>query len=504
MKTHLEVERTFELAPSVELPDLAQADGVADVRALDDEDLDATYYDTADLTLARARTTLRRRTGGRDAGWHLKLPVGRDTREEVHKPGRGGGTTVPREMAGLVRARVRGQRLQPIVRLRTTRRVLQLLDAHATVLAEVADDSVTGDVLGDPHETLVWREVEVELVAGDEAVLDSVGALLQTVGAVPSGRPSKLARTLGSRLPAREKRRLPRQPTAGQALLHHLHEQVDELVARDPAVRRDLPDSVHKMRVASRRLRSALKTFRPLLDREVTDPLRSELAHLSEVLGQARDAEVMHERLTSAVAALPPELVLGPVARRIDRELRTRYRARHKDVVAELDGPRYRALLDDLDRLLTEPPYTETAARPARPELRRLVRRVWLRLEQAVAAADDAETPEKREHLLHEVRKTAKQVRYAGEATAPVLGKDARRLAASASNVQDVLGEHQDSVVTREALRELGVTAQGAGENGFTFGLLHGLEAGRADAADSRFGETWERASRPKVLRWMR
>jgi CHAD domain-containing protein len=258
------------------------------------------------------------------------------------------------------------------------------------------------------------------------------------------------------------------------------------------------------MRVATRRLRSALKTFRPLVDREAADRVRAELSHLAEVLGHARDAEVLHERLMAAVGALPPELVLGPVARRVDRELTARYRAAHKAVVAELDGPRYRALLDDLDRLLVEPPFTELAARPARPELRRLVRRVWMRLDAAVTAADEAPTPEQREHLLHEVRKISKQVRYAGEGTAPVLGKDARRLAASAEAVQEVLGEHQDSVVTREALRELGVTAQGAGENGFTFGLLHGLEAGRADAADSRFAATWAEASRPKVLKWLR
>ena len=504
MQTHLEVERTFELAPSAELPDLATAAGVAAVRLLDDEDLDATYFDTSDLSLARARTTLRRRSGGRDAGWHLKLPVGGDTREEVHKPARGGATTVPRELAALVRSRVRGQRLQPVVRLRTSRRVLQLLDADAEVLAEVADDRVTGDVLGDPAETVVWREVEVELVEGDEGLLDVVGALLQTAGAVPSARPSKLARTLGGRLPVHVPRELPRRPTAGQALLHHLHEQVDELTARDPAVRRDLPDAVHKMRVATRRLRSALKTFRPLLDRETADRVREELAHLAEVLGHARDAEVLHERLTTAIAALPPELVLGPVAARVDRELRGRYRTAHQAVVADLDGQRYRELLDDLDRLLAEPPLTGLADRAGRPELRRLVRRVWMRLDAAVTAADDAGSPEQREHLLHEVRKTAKQVRYAGEATTPVLGKDARRLAASAESVQDVLGEHQDSVVTREALRQLGVTAHGASENGFTFGLLHGLEAGRADAADGRFAETWATASRPKVLKWLR
>lgn len=502
--THIEVERTYELAPGVALPELTGVAGVVEARALADERLDATYYDTADLTLARARTTLRRRSGGRDAGWHLKLPVGGDTREEVQLPPRGRGTAVPKELSALVRARVRRDRLEPVVRLRTSRQVLQLLDADARVLAEVADDAVTGDVLGDPLQTVVWREVEIELVDGDDALLDAVGERLEAAGAVRAARPSKLARTLGGRLPAVQPRAEPERPDAGRVLLQHLQEQVDELVARDPAVRRDLPDSVHKMRVATRRLRSALKTFRPLLDREATDRLRDELAHLAGVLGEARDAEVLRDRLRAAVDALPPEQVLGPVAKRIDDTLGSRYRTGHEHVVAELDGARHLALLDDLDRLLTEPPLTELAARPARSELKRLVRRTWKRLADTVAAADAAATPEQREELLHDVRKTAKQVRYAGEAVAPVLGADAKRLARHATAVQEVLGEHQDSVVTREGLRELGVVAHLAGENGFTFGLLHGLEAAHASVAEDRFAAAWKQASRPAALRWLR
>lgn len=500
--SHLEVERTWELAPGLELPELAGADGVASVQALADEDLDATYLDTADLRLARAATTLRRRTGGRDAGWHLKLPVAADTREELQRPARSRGTAVPRELAELVRARTRGERLVPVVRLRTHRRVLQLLAPDGGVLAELADDTVSGEVLLDPPHTVVWREIELELVDGGPALLDVVGALLIATGAVPAVRPSKLARTLGGRLPS-EARESTTQPTAGQALVGHLRTQVEELVARDPAVRRDLPDSIHGMRVATRRLRSALSTFGPLLDRTATDPLREQLRHLAGVLGAARDAEVLHARLGAAIGALPEDLVLGPVTGRIDDALGRRYREAHKRVVGDLDGPRHRALLEALDGLLAAPPLSAAAARPAGPELRRLVRRSWRRLDRAIGQAQAEADPDARRELLHEARKSAKRTRYAAEAAAPVLGGPVRRLGKRVKAVQNLLGEHQDSVVTREELRRLGAASHGAGENGFTFGLLHAQQAALGDAAAARLGAVWRRTSGRKV-RWLR
>jgi CHAD domain-containing protein len=502
--SHLEVERTWEIAPGLDLPDLSGVSPVAAVRVLADERLDATYLDTADLKLARARITLRRRSGGRDAGWHLKLPATGDAREELHRPSRGTrSTTPPRELAALVRSRTRGARLVPVVRLQTERRVVQLLDADERVLAEVADDTVSGQVLLEPPDTVLWREVEVELVEGDAALLDDLGAVLAAAGAVPAVLPSKLARTLGGRMVPDLPARLPARATAGQALVVHLREQAEELLARDPAVRRDLPDSVHKMRVATRRLRSALTSFRPLLERGTTDPLREELKHLAGVLGQARDAEVLQARLRRAVDSLPSDLVLGPVPRRIDDDLGRRHREAHKRVVAQLDSARHRALLDALERLVTAPPLSAAASRPAGPELRRHVRRSWRRLERAVAKAQAAPTAAEREHLLHDARKAAKRTRYAAEAAAPVLGKRSTRLAQRVEAVQEVLGEHQDSVVTREELRRLGAGAHGAGENGFTFGLLHAREVSRGDDATDSFDRVWARAYRPKVVRWL-
>ena len=501
-RSALEVERKYEFVSGSALPDLIGVAGIAEMRPLDLEELDATYYDTADLRLTLAGVTLRRRSGGRDAGWHLKLPVGGDTREEISRPAHGNGTTVPAELRALVGARARKAKLKPVVRLRTRREVRQLVDGAGRVLAEFADDRVTAAVLGDAASAAVWRELEIELVDGDEAVLDAVGALLQETGAVPTGWSSKLAHALGVRLPP------PPPPptrahTAGDAVLRHLREQVTELVSRDPGVRRDAPDAVHKMRVATRRLRSALKTFRPVLDRVATDPVRAELTHLAAVLGGARDAEVLRDRLRAAVGALPVELVLGPVLARIDTELIGRHREAHARVVAELDAARYLALLDSLDQLLDDPPWRERAQRPARKELRHMVRRTWVKLEAAAAAAEAAPTAEQRAHLLHEARKTAKQVRYAAEASVEVLGQDARAFAKRVEAVQEALGEHQDSVVARARLRELGVVAHLAGENAFTFGLLYGLEAGRADRTEEAFDELWPTLA-GKHSRWLR
>ena len=191
-----EVERTYELEGP--LPDLAVVDGVATVARLDDEHLDATYHDTDDLRLAAARTTLRRRSGGRDAGWHLKLPGDGRAREEVHAPPHGDGP--PAELVALVEEVCAGRPLAPVVRLRTTRAVHQLLDPDGGVLAEVADDDVTSVLLPDGPEQR-WREVEVELVRGSDALLDAVEAVLVAAGARPAATPSKLRRALGPRLP---------------------------------------------------------------------------------------------------------------------------------------------------------------------------------------------------------------------------------------------------------------------------------------------------------------
>jgi inorganic triphosphatase YgiF len=423
MDSYSEVERKFDADPGALLPDLSGA-AVVVSKAVESQ-LDATYFDTADGRLARHHITLRRRTGGDDAGWHLKLPAGPDGRTEVRHPLGRATRKVPAALAREVRALVRDRPLVPIAMLQTTRIERRLLDGDGNPLATVADDMVHGQRPGDGEvQVFTWREVEVELLNGNRSFLDAVSGQLRGAGLKPSRSRSKLARLLAdSALPALaapDKTSSLRRSSAGAVVLTHLRGQVDKLVMHDRGARSDEPDAVHQMRVATRRLRSALATYRPLLDPEQTEPIREELKWLGQILGLARDAEVLHSRLQDLVAAQPDELVLGPVARRVDLELNDRHRVAHAALAAALDRDRYFRLLDALDDLVTNPPLTARAGKSARRLLPALVGRAAGRVDRAALAVADARTPKDRDRGLHEVRKTDSPTGCCTSTNAPV------------------------------------------------------------------------------------
>ena len=505
MDRYSEVERKFDADPGALLPDLSGV--AAAVSEPVESQLDATYFDTADTRLARHHITLRRRTGGDDAGWHLKLPAGVDERTEVRLPLGRATHTVPVALAREVRALVRDRPLVPIAVLRTTRIERRLLDGDGTTLATIADDTVVGQRLavGAVQES-TWREVEVELVDGDRSLLDAVSSQLRAGGLTPSGSSSKLARVLGDSAQstteaAPQAMSSAGRVTAGAVVLAHLRGQVDKLVMHDRGARVDEPDAVHQMRVATRRLRSALATYRPLLDRERTDPVRAELKWLGQVLGRSRDTEVLHWRLRDLVAAQPVELVLGPVGARVDLELLDRHRGAHADLVAALGGDRYFRLLDALDTVLTEALLTARAGKPAAAQLPALVGCAAGRVGRA-ARAVAYRTPQERNQGLHEVRKSAKRARYAAESAVPVSGKPAARLAERMEALQDVLGEHQDSVAAQSLLLELAMAAHASGENAFTYGLMYAQERTRAHDTRRTYEPTLRKASTTKARRW--
>src|SRR5580692_8382342 len=129
-----ETEFTYEADGDTELPRLDKLPGVRGVRGPDLQQLEAEYFDTADLRLLRAGITLRRRKGGHDAGWHLKLPAGNGSRDEIRLPPGRAGRRVPAEFAGLVKARTRGEPLTPVASITTRRRTTTLLDAAGEAL----------------------------------------------------------------------------------------------------------------------------------------------------------------------------------------------------------------------------------------------------------------------------------------------------------------------------------------------------------------------------------
>jgi CHAD domain-containing protein len=513
----LEIERKFDVDEAFVLPDLTGVPEVAEVREPVEHSLEAAYYDTADLRLARARVTLRRRTGGGDAGWHVKLPAVAGARRELHSPLGRASKTPPKAVLEPVLGIVRRATAAQVALLRTRRVVTELVDADGRVLAEVADDHVTGTALpaapGEAAVVTVWREVEVELGEVEQGeladeLLAAVAAALVAAGAQPADSPSKLSRVLADRLAAVEGPELPpgelqkatkgrkkkkgrrggtSSAPAGEVVRAALQLQVRALQDADLMVRTGQPDGVHQVRVACRRLRSTLAAFRPVLDRTQTDPLRAELAQVGSALSPTRDAEVALAHLRELVAAQPVELVLGPVAARLQQAVIQDEQAGDVQARTVLSSPEYLRLRDDLDALVAAPPLTADAARPADEVLREVVAHTSRRLRHAVDAAQDSDHPE----ALHEVRKAAKRVRYTAEAAVPVLGRPVAELVSALKGVQEVLGDRQDTFITRPLCTQLGLQAFAAGENAWTWGRLHALEQARGEQAEREFWLRW-------------
>ncbi|MGW0289231.1 CYTH and CHAD domain-containing protein [Streptomyces tuirus] len=489
-ETKREIERKYESDESG-LPDLTGAGGIAAVVDKGVAHLDATYYDTGDERLAASSVTLRRRTGGSDAGWHLKFPIAPDVRDEIHAPL---SDTLPDDLAALVRSRVRDSELLPVVRLRSARDVRHLLDADGRLLAEVSVDTVHAERLTGRGGEAQWTEVEVELAdGGDPALLDKVEKRLRKAGVRPSASPSKLARALEETAPGKRRKspHVRRPVTAGDHVLAYLRTQRDAIVELDPAVRRDIEDSVHSMRVATRRMRSTFKTFGTILDRAVTDPVAAELKWLAGELGLDRDREVLTGRLTAAVDEVPDGLVRGPVTERLHSWSSAEHGGARGRLLGVLDSRRYLALLDTLDALIADPPLLKAAGKAPRKPIAKAVRKDFRKVAGLIGQAADLEPGTDLDVALHEARKKAKRTRYAAEAAEPVLGKPAKTMVKSMKALQNLLGEHQDSVMARKALRELSAVAHAAGESAFTYGLLHEREEQRAVRVEAELPGFW-------------
>jgi CHAD domain-containing protein len=478
----------------MELPDADRLFDLA-VGSSDEAELDATYFDTDDLRLARSGVTLRRRAGGDDAGWHLKLPVDADTRDELQLPLGRSTAQPPARLVSLTRVYTRGRRLEPVAKLVTKRRRWTLTGTDGHELAELADDQVHGIGFHPASGELDWRELEIELVGdGSIQLLEALEAELRAIGARRSAAPSKLSRVLGDRLPSSDAPERPgKRATAGAVVLAYVHEQAGILRSFDPLVRLDTPDAVHKMRVTARRLRSALQGHRRILDRDATAPLVADLRWLGAELASARDAEVLAVRFTTAVDALPTPEVLGPVAAQLTRRFSREQAQGHTRAVAALDSDRYLRLQERLDTLLTDPPLTRRGRRRATRELPPAIGKA---LRRTTARKSDAATGIDRDAALHEMRKAAKRTRYVLEVAEPALGKKTRKLRKRIKDVQSLLGDHHDTVVARPVLRELGAQAHIDGGNGFSFGILHATEQATARHLDDQLTAAWKRVEK--------
>ena len=520
MTTELrELEQKYEARPGMILPPLDGLPKVAKVSGPQEETLTADYYDTQDLRLLQEGITLRRREGGTDAGWHLKLPdddaggEGTSSRREVRVPfgqaARGSGDQVPGELAGLVRAYTRGMPLLPVARIETRRHRSVLRGADGASLAEVVADEVAAQTLGASTTLTRWDEVEVELTGGDPSLLKAAAKRLRRGGLRPAGYSAKIERALADSLPGQDDDQAAAVPApgtlsaaspAGDVVLAYVAAQAARLKALDPAVRRDEPDAVHQMRVSTRRLRAALRAFPRVLPKPAASRLRNELRWLGQALGESRDSEVLSGHLTE-LASAPGELVPAAVLARITAHFTARQAAARAEIMQALDSRRYLAILDELDSLLGDPPRPAEARAPARDVLPRAIAKAHRRARRRMRRAQHMPPGPARDTALHQARKAARRARYTAEAATPALGKDARRFAGRMKKVQSTLGDYHDAVAAGTACRQISAHALRAGEDTFSFGLLADRTRQQAEEAGYRAGKAWKRATRRKATR---
>ncbi len=459
-----EVERKFDAAPGTPLPTL-RSGTYGDSR---DMDMRAVYYDTPDFALFHSRKgTLRRREGGEDQGWHIKLSVSGDERLEVHAPL--GSPVVPDELRVRLAPLVGNAPLLPAATLSTHRAETDIVGPGGVLLGVVCHDDVTAE---SGHTVQRWSEMEVEAVSGDGAWLESVAEDFAAAGIAPASHQSKYAVAVTPSVNA------PVPPvTAGSVVMEYLRAQVGAIEGFAPGVRQQEPDAVHRSRVATRRLRGVLRTFAPLFG--PLPGLTRDLRWHAEELGAARDAEVLDQTLTAFVGELPSEDIDGPVRERVTNSLATTRDEAHADLVHSMSKPRYENLRLALIGLLVNPPLTGRAG--ADPEvLREMVAAASKRTQSAVRSAeshpDDLSA-------WHRVRKLAKATRYACEAMGQHLGGDYVVAASAWEVVTDALGRVQDTQVARERLRELAHDAHRAGEPTRTYDLLAERERGAGERA---------------------
>jgi CHAD domain-containing protein len=298
---------------------------------------------------------------------------------------------------------------------------------------------------------------------------------------------------------------LTRHTPAGEVVLAYLNAQAARLSILDLAVRREKPDAVHQLRVTVRRVRAALQAFKEIVPERDARHLRAELKWLGGVLGSARDTEVLASHLRTDLTAAPMELVLGPAQARVTAHFAPLEASSRKAVLDALDSERYQALRVELGRLLDSPPLAPRAAEPAGTVLPLAVGRAYRRTSHRMHRARQAPAGHERDVALHEARKAAKRARYAAEAASPGLGKKggkkAHRFAKRMKKVQSILGDHQDAVIARATARDIGVHAHLAGENAFSFGLLHERAHHQALASEDQAHRAWRRARRKS--RWL-
>jgi CHAD domain-containing protein len=495
-----ETELKFLVDPDFELPSLESTGaGIFSVVELPSQALSAIYYDTDDLRLARSGLTLRHRSGEDGVQpWTLKLPVrGTDiSRDEItYDAGPG---DPPAGATDLLTAFVRGRSLRPVTQIKTKRLRWSLIGPAGQDLGELVDDRVS--VLSGASITQRFREIEVESRGFDDEGLKKVAAGMRRAGASAPDQMPKALRALGERaLAPPDWFVLPPSPDdpVSTAVKASIGAAAKRIISHDPAARIGDPEGVHQMRVAVRRLRSDLRMFAGILDPVWSQELSAELRWLGDLLGPARDADVLIERLRSDSEGLRD--AIAPLFEEMERWRS----AAAITLKAGIGDSRYVALLDRLLHDLAEPGVLAEAAEACRSVMPRLVAETWRPFAHKARRINGESLDEE----LHAVRILAKRTRYAAEAAAQCLGpqsaREAVRFAKGAEEIQNILGDHQDAAIARRKLMDMAAVHLENGPLSFALGRLIERQSIAGDRSRRLFDDAWRRFDQKGKRTWL-
>ena len=477
----LEVPTTFSPEP------LDDIDASAAVIAEPVRKLRTTHWDTSDLRLARWSVALEYSA---DAGWVLRLPAtseGMTARDGAELHFDGAPDRPPEQALNLVRVYARRAPIELVARLVTVTGETVLLDAQGSVLTRLVDNTVS--VYSGPRITQRFREIDLYSESGP--LLDEIAGRYQAAGAQPARPRAIVARALGlvgTPPPEIASVTLGGAATAGDVVRRSLSLSVIRLLRHDPGVRLGVDaEDVHQARVATRRLRSDLRTFRPLVAQAWADGLRDDLRWLGGELGRVRDAEVLRDRLRSAATTLPATDRRSALA--VVAPLVGQVRSARRHLLTAMDTERYIEVIDHLVAAARAPVLTEMSTSPAREVLPGLVRKPWRSLKSgAIAARGDVP-----DEQLHDLRIRAKRCRYAAEAAAPATGKNAAKFAREVAALQEVLGELHDGVVAEAWLRDRSAAPRVHETALFAAGELVAQQRDAAERARTGWPAVWKR-----------
>src|SRR5215217_119724 len=467
MRMMTEQEDKFDVDSDWVLPQLTELVPDGGRLAHETRKLDNIYFDTPGVGLRSFGITLRRRVGGSETGWQLKVPNG-TARTELQSGWQG--KTPPPELLEALKGLLAGESLDPVGTIRTTRTAHQVLNGDGELVVEIADDQVESGPPDGGTMLHSWHEVEVELgPAGKKKALKQARKMLLAAGASPSTHRTKLDRALGTALGDGQIAAV--EPgTVGELIATYLAPQCDVLASNDIGMRTGTP-AVHKTRVAARRLRSTLRMFDDVFDNAPAEELDKELKWYADVLGQVRDRDILSSRLDKHIAELPTEQVRGPVETEVTKTLDAERQNALRRLNEAMRAQRYEHLVQLLRGWRAAPPFTDAAGEEGATAVK-FAEKARQKADKRLQKADAVDE-------LHRARKAFKRARYAAELVEPA-DSQMKAFARDAEEMQTLLGEHQDAIVAANFLARMSASEEIEAGSAFTYGILMANELNRA------------------------